>query len=201
MEYPDDESAQTELLKKQFLESYHKFKVVNDACQEIGLSRNVVRMWITSDANFRMEYKNVQAIIVDEVDKMLMKHAGIIAWSPNERATRMHAHSNVRSLEIIKRAHSHVNGDVNINSTVMKLTINGITHQDLKQLVEPRKKKESDIIEVEAVKQLEKEGISKEDQEEPKQAEIGMNVPFKPEIHRVISEMTKIMQERKENET
>lgn len=128
-------STDLEELKLGFLEAYKKLKIPKDACEEMSIKRSRLNGWLQGDQVFREAYSNVQKDIVDEVDKMLMKHSGLLKWTKQERDRGLYKWSNMRSLELIRKANTASDGEASIKPTMMPLKINGLSSEDLKALV------------------------------------------------------------------
>lgn len=131
-----------EAMKASLIEAYRRLKTPSDACKEIGIKRSRLHGWLANDTAFAEEYQSAKAEILDEVDKLLMKHAGMIPWTKEENARGLYKWSNVRSLELIRRSNG-ADQPQPLVGKVMTLNINGIAADDLQKLIAPRRKDEA----------------------------------------------------------
>lgn len=144
-------------LKARFLISYRELKTPKEVLEFLGFARGRLNNWLQGDSKFRDEFNNIRMEIQEECDKLLMKHAGVMPWTKDDIKEGRRKWSNIRALELIKRANPGDLGSVLANNTNMSLIINGVSASDISGLTTPDPPpEEAKIIEAEVIKETPK---------------------------------------------
>lgn len=128
-------------VKTSFLENYRRHRHPGRACFFVGISREELETLAAEDDEFRLSIECVAKDITDDCNQLLMKYAGIVPWTENDKKRGLDKaqdkHVRIRSIALIlsnQNAGRRTAESPTVNN-VLNLTINGIGSDDLSNLI------------------------------------------------------------------
>lgn len=124
--------------KARFLEAFEREMTVRLACEATGVRRAAFDRWRRDDRDFAQSFLRAEANVTDRAQELGFKHAGMKPWTDDDKAAGLHRTSDRRMVEVLlRRDNRYRDAGLQQHNTVMALTINGISGEDIKKLLTP----------------------------------------------------------------
>lgn len=123
--------------QNKFLKAFVELKIIQRACDSIGLKRSLFQSWMKTDPEFQAKMECLETAIDDQALEIFYKKAGILPMTDADKARGLHKWADNNLIAAIVKRMPRFKESTVINQTIMNLPIVGLTGSDLANLAAP----------------------------------------------------------------